>query len=227
MRVHVKLFARLRERAGVSQCDVDITTGGRVSDVLAELRQCFPRLADDHGPIIVAVNQQFAALDHPLRDGDEIALFPPVSGGTDLVRIVQHPINVDEVVHALTQPEMGAMAIFVGLVRASSSGRRVVALEYETYEEMAIAKMEQLAQEARNRWPGVGQVAVVQRVGRLAVGEVAVVIGVTSPHRQDGCFEACRFAIDRLKQIVPIWKKEFGPNGDVWIDGDYIPGSGD
>lgn len=227
MRVHIKLFARLREQAGLSRCELDINNNGCVSDVLAALRQRFPPLAADHGPIIVAVNQQFATLDHPVRAGDEIALFPPVSGGTDLLRVVQEPINVDDVVRALRQPEMGALAIFVGLVRASAHGRQVIALEYETYEEMTLTKLQQLAQEARTRWPAIGQIAIVQRVGRLAVGETAVVIGVTSPHRQDGCFEACRFAIDRLKQIVPIWKKEISPDGDVWIEGNYLPGSGD
>lgn len=227
MRVRIKLFARLREKAGLSRLELDINEGACVRDVLSELRQRFSGLADDRGPIIVSVNQHFAALDHPLQNGDELALFPPVSGGTDLFRIVRQPISVDEVVRALTQPDMGALAVFVGLVRASSGGRQVTALEYEAYEEMAVVKMQQVAEEAHARWPAIGQVAIFQRVGLLAVGDVAVVIGVTSPHRQDGCFEACRFAIDRLKQIVPIWKKEMGPEGDVWIEGDYMPGSAD
>jgi molybdopterin synthase catalytic subunit len=122
---------------------------------------------------------------------------------------------------------MGAVAVFVGVVRNSSEGKPVSALEYEAYEEMAIAKMRQIAEEARARWPQIGDVAIVQRVGHLEVGQLAVVIAVASPHRQEGCFEACRYAIDRLKQIVPIWKKEIGPLGEEWVEGEYLPDTND
>jgi molybdopterin synthase catalytic subunit len=123
----------------------------------------------------------------------------------------------------VVQPSTGAVATFAGVVRNASAGKEVAYLEYEAYEEMALAKMKQVADEARARWPDIVEVAIVQRIGHLEVGDVAVAIAVSSGHRDEGCFEACRYAIDRLKQIVPIWKKEVGPTGEEWVEGEYLP----
>jgi len=223
MRVKVKLFARLREMAGTARLEVQLKEGATVSDMLAQLGTEFPRLGSVTTPVIVSVNQQFVSFEALLHDGDEVALFPPVSGGADSFRLTQDAIGVDEIVSSVVRPAMGAVAVFVGVVRNSADGKPVSALEYEAYEEMAIAKMRQIAEEARARWPQIGDVAIVQRVGHLEVGQLAVVIAVASPHRQEGCFEACRYAIDRLKQIVPIWKKEIGPLGEEWVEGEYVP----
>ena len=227
MRVTIKLFARLREIAGAGRLERELADGATVGDLLAALRAEFPRLADVTARTITSVNQEFATPDRPLHDGDEVAIFPPVSGGadgsTDVLRITFDPVTVDEVVQAVVQPRTGAVATFVGVVRAVSGGKEVAYLEYEAYQEMAVAKMRQIADEARARWPDIVDMAIVQRIGHLEVGDVAVVIAVSSGHRDQGCFEACRYAIDRLKQTVPIWKKEVGPGGEEWVEGDYLP----
>ena len=127
----------------------------------------------------------------------------------------------------VVRPNTGAVATFAGVVRNVSVGKEVAYLEYEAYQAMAVAKLRQVAEEARTQWPEIVGMAIVQRIGHLEVGDVAVVIAVSSGHRDGGCFEACRYAIDRLKQIVPIWKKEVGPAGDEWVEGDYLPATSD
>jgi molybdopterin converting factor subunit 1 len=223
MRVTIKLFARLREIAGASRLERELADGASVGDLLAVLHAEFPRLADVTARIITSVNQEFATPDRLLRDGDEVAIFPPVSGGADVLRVTFDPVTLDEVVRAVVQPSTGAVATFVGVVRAVSGSKEVAYLEYEAYQEMAVAKMRQITDEVRARWPDIVDIAIVQRIGRLGVGDVAVAIAVSSGHRDQGCFEACRYAIDRLKQIVPIWKKEVGPGGEEWVEGDYLP----
>ena len=223
MRVTIKLFARLREIAGAGRLERELGDGATVGDLLAALRAEFPRLADVTARIITSVNQEFATPDRPLHDGDEVAIFPPVSGGADVFRVTFDPVTLDDVARAVVQPRTGAVAVFAGVVRNVSDGKEVAYLEYEAYQEMAVAKMRQIADEARARWPDIVDIAIVQRIGRLEVGDVAVVIAVSSGHRDQGCFEACRYAIDRLKQIVPIWKKEVGPAGEEWVEGDYLP----
>jgi molybdopterin synthase catalytic subunit len=127
----------------------------------------------------------------------------------------------------VVKPETGAVAVFGGVVRNVSGGKAVDFLEYEAYEQMAVAKLRQVAEEAYQQWPKIVDIAIVQRIGHLEVGENAVVVAVSSPHRNDGCFEACAYAINRLKQIVPIWKKEVSPGGEEWIEGDYLPSTAD
>ena len=227
MKITVKLFARFREAAGVGKTELEMDSGATVDDLLARLHARHPRLSEVQTSIIISVNQKFVPADSRLHDGDEVAIFPPVSGGTDLLRVTPEPILVDAVARSVTHPHVGAVATFVGVVRNVSDGKPVSYLEYEAYQDMAVAKMGQVADEARARWPGIVDVAIVQRVGHLEVGEVAAVIAVASAHRDDGCFEACRYVIDRLKQVVPIWKKEVGPTGEIWVEGDHLPEMGD
>jgi molybdopterin synthase catalytic subunit len=226
MRVTVKLFARLREAAGTRRLEREVAADATLGDLLAQLHADFPALAEAAPRTIVALNRAFAAPDSTLHDGDEVALFPPVSGGTDMLRITDAPISVDEVIRSVVRPTTGAVASFIGTVRDVSGGKAVSYLEYEAYPEMALEMLRQVADEVRACWPGVVEVALVQRIGRLEVGEIAVVIAVSSAHRDQGCFEACRYAIDRLKQIVPIWKKEVGPDGAAWVEGEHLPGTG-
>ena len=227
MRVRVRLFARLREIAGVGELEIDLTEGATVGDLLKALHDEYPRLADMTPRTIISVNQDFATLDSLLGDGDEVALFPPVSGGVDSFRVTFDLITLDEVAGMVIQPHTGAVATFAGVVRNVTGDNEVAYLEYEAYQEMALAKLRQVAEEARARWPAIVEVAIVQRIGHLEVGDVSVVIAVSSGHRGEGCFEACRYAIDRLKQIVPIWKKEVGPTGEEWVEGDYLPTASD
>jgi molybdopterin synthase catalytic subunit len=223
MKVTIKLFARLREIAGAAKLERELDEGAKVEDLLDALHAEFPRLDKMTARTIISVNQEFATFDRPLHDGDEVAIFPPVSGGADALRVTLDPISIDDVARAVVRPHTGAVALFAGVVRNVSEGKKVAFLEYEAYQEMAVAKMRQVADEAHAQWPDIVDISIVQRIGHLEVGDVAVVIGVSSGHRGEGCFEACRYAIDRLKQIVPIWKKEVGPGGETWVEGDYLP----
>jgi molybdopterin synthase catalytic subunit len=168
-----------------------------------------------------------------LREGDEVAVFPPVSGGSPgptLCRLTQEPLDLDELLQSLTLPTSGAACVFSGLVRAETrrgEPHSTEYLEYEAYEPMARQKLEQVAVEIRARWPRVEGLAIVQRLGHLDPGSATVLVACTAPHRDDGIFEAARYGIDRLKQIVPIWKKEVGPGGEAWVEGDYHPAPAD
>ena len=145
----------------------------------------------------------------------------------DNFAITFEPISLDEIAAKVVKPETGAVAVFGGVVRNVSAGKTVEHLEYEAYEAMALDKLHQVAAEARQQWPKIVDIAIVQRIGHLEVSENAVVVAVSSPHRYDGCFEACAYAINRLKQIVPIWKKEVSPDGTAWVEGDYLPSAKD
>ncbi|MGC8879616.1 MAG: molybdenum cofactor biosynthesis protein [Anaerolineae bacterium] len=223
MQVTVRLFARLREVVGSGQLVRELEEGATLDNLLQDLYSEFPDLRDLAGRTFVALNHQLAAPSSHLHNGDEVALFPPVSGGADCVDVTREPIDSAQIIRSVIRPEVGAVATFVGSVRNVSHGRAVLYLEYEAYEEMALSMLHQIVAEIHTRWPRVAEIAIVQRVGRIEVGDIAVVIAVSSGHRDDGCFEACRYAIERLKQIVPIWKKEVGPDGAIWIEGDYLP----
>ena len=231
MKVTIKLFARLRELAGAGTLEREIADQATISDLLQNLQAEFPRLVEASSRTIISVNKEFATPETRLADGDEVAFFPPVSGGTgrgdDHFAITFEPISLDDVAAKVIRPETGAVAVFGGTVRNESAGKAVEHLEYEAYTEMAVAKLQQVADEARQQWPKIVDIAIVQRIGHLDVGEQAVIVAVSSPHRYDGCFEACAFAINRLKEIVPIWKKEVGPDGTAWIEGDYLPSATD
>jgi molybdopterin synthase catalytic subunit len=223
MKVTLKLFARFRELAGSGRLERVLDEGATVEDLLDVLHTEFPRLSEVTARSIISVNQEFATPDRLLHDGDEIAIFPPVSGGMDSFRVTHDSLSIDGVTQLVVRPHTGAVATFAGVVRNVSGSKEVAYLEYEAYEEMAITKIRQVAEEARERWSSIVDIAVVQRIGHLEVGELAIVIAVSSGHRDEGCFEACRYMIDRLKQIVPIWKKEVGPTGEEWVEGNYLP----
>jgi molybdopterin synthase catalytic subunit len=161
-----------------------------------------------------------------IRSGDEVALFPPVSGGStfpEIFRVTEGSIDLNELVASVTLPATGAVCTFTGTVRGVSADHETAQLQYEAYTPMAEVKMRQVAAEIRERWPVVQGIAIVQRVGRLSVGEFTVLIAVSAGHRDQGVFEAARYGIDRLKEIVPVWKKEIGPGGEQWVEGHYQP----
>jgi molybdopterin synthase catalytic subunit len=173
--------------------------------------------------LAIAVNQSYAGRGRLLQDGDEVALLPPVSGGSasPLVTLVREPIDSRSLAAAVKQGEDGAVVVFDGIVRNNTRGRRTLCLVYEAYEEMALRLMQDLAKQAMDAH-GVREVAIVHRLGRLHVGETSVLIVVASPHRAQA-FEACRWLIDTLKKTVPIWKKEHFEDGAVWADGEPFP----
>jgi len=226
MRIDVQLFATLRERAGAKSVAVEIPEGATVAQLVERIATDYPTLAPSLRTTIVAVNQEFAFPPTPLKAGDEVALFPPVSGGSDFpefFRVADGPIDLNALVAQVALPTTGAVCTFTGTVRGQSEARETVRLDYEAYTPMAEAKMQQVAREIRARWPRVEGISIVQRVGRLKVGEFTVLIAVSAGHRFDGVFEAARYGIDRLKEIVPVWKKEVGPGGEEWIEGHYHP----
>jgi MoaE-MoaD fusion protein len=205
MTVHVRLFAGLRERAGWDRREIDALT---VADVWPALG-----LGDEPEGLLYAVNREYAESDRELRDGDEVALIPPVSGGAFVV--TEQPLSLDAVVAEVADERAGGIATFTGTVRRQSRGREVTHLEYEAYAEMAEDVMVKLAAELLDRHE-LCAVAIHHRVGRLEIGEASVVIAVSAPHRQ-AALEACREAIDTLKETVPLWKKEVYEGGEEWI----------
>ena len=227
MNIEVLLFARLRELVGHDRVVVRRQELLTVRDVWDGLRAEYPQVEGFGKSLVVSVNQEFAGWDTAVREGDELAFFPPVSGGEEdssshLIQMVRSPIQIERLINQLQQPEDGAVVVFDGIVRNHSQGRKTLYLEYEGYEPMALKKMKEIEESARNRWP-VNRIGIVHRLGRLEIGEASVVIVVTSAHRK-AAFEACQHVIDTLKKTVPIWKKEFFADGEVWVEGEVPPG---
>jgi molybdopterin synthase catalytic subunit len=213
--VRILYFALVRERLGIDAESVPMPPGGTVDDLLDALAARHAPLGGLRGALKVAVNQEFVDGATQLRDGDEVALIPPVSGGAGLFRVTDQALDLDEVVRAVSAPGHGGIATFTGAVRDHSHGRRIVRLEYEAYRPMAERALAEIARQIAVELPGV-RLAIVHRVGVLTVGEAAVMIAASAPHRA-AAFDACQRAIDRLKQIVPIWKKEVSEDGEEWI----------
>jgi molybdopterin converting factor subunit 1 len=228
MQVRVLFFGMLKEITGGGEQKLTLADGARLADALAECEKRWPKLADYLPATATAINQEFAPAESRLKDGDEIALLPPVSGGAPnrkddepFVRIQRERIVPHDILPKLERAEDGAIVIFDGVVRNHSRGRETKHLEYEAYEPMALKQMQQLAAEARQKF-AIRNVALVHRLGKLEIGESSVLIAVYSAHRV-AAFEACRCLIDTLKQTVPIWKKEFFADGAVWADGEAFP----
>jgi molybdopterin synthase catalytic subunit len=204
--VRVRLFAGLRERAGWSERELEGIT--RVDEIWPALS-----LGPEPAGLLYAVNKEYAAREHELAEGDEVAVIPPVSGGS--FRLSGDPLSLDAVVDEVRSERAGAIATFIGTTRVESRGRTVVHLEYEAYEGMAEQVMAEIAAELEQRYDVCG-IAIHHRTGRVDIGEASVVIAVSAPHRQDA-LAACRDAIDTLKQQVPLWKKEVYEGGEEWI----------
>jgi MoaE-MoaD fusion protein len=233
MRIRVLLFGQLKDIVGREEDHLELEPGASLSDLMAKYSQKFPKLLPFAGSIACSVNREYALASVLLRDGDEVGLLPPVSGGSSAkaeahvelrsehCAIVRDKIRSQEVADALKSPEDGATAIFEGIVRNNTRGRRTLYLDYEAYEPMAIQEMEKLAQDALKNY-AIRNVRLVHRLGRLHIGETSVLIVVASAHRGPA-FEACRWLIDTLKKTVPIWKKEYFQDGAVWADGEAFP----
>jgi MoaE-MoaD fusion protein len=208
MHVTVRLFAGLREHAGTGQRDLELREGARVEDVWPALG-----LGEEPTGLVFALNRAYVGRDSALAEGDEVALIPPVSGGA--FRLTEDPIDLAAVVAEVEDERAGAIATFLGTVRAESRGRKVLRLEYEAYEGMAENVMSDLAEQLKQRYE-LCDIAITHRVGVCEIGEASVAIAVSAPHRQDA-LAACKDAIDALKDIVPLWKKEVYEGGEEWI----------
>jgi molybdopterin synthase catalytic subunit len=237
MRVRVLFFGRFKEIVGLAEDEVQVSEGARVEDVFNHYGVRHPELAGFRDSAAAAVNQQFAEWHAPLAAGDEVAFLPPVSGGAeglpasaelpggtkDRLELVRAPIATAEIAASLKAPADGAQVVFEGIVRNHSGGRATLYLEYQAYEPMALAGMRAIVAEMRERYP-VDRVAMVHRLGRIEIGETAVLVIVSSAHRA-AAFDACRYGIDELKRRVPIWKKEYFADGAMWAQGE-LPSAG-
>jgi MoaE-MoaD fusion protein len=237
MRVRVLFFGVLKDLAGKSSDWIDLPEGASVRAVLSTYESQIPRLKDSLPSLAMAVNQQYAGPDTILQPDDEVALLPPVSGGAPdragempvrpptggrrYASIVREVIDTQKIVAGLKRGDDGAVLVFEGIVRNQTRGRKTLYLDYEAYEEMALAQMESLAGQALQQFQ-VRDVAIAHRLGRLEIGETSVLIAVASAHRA-AAFDACRWLIDTLKRTVPIWKKEYFEDGAVWADGEPFP----
>ncbi|MGG6312132.1 molybdenum cofactor biosynthesis protein [Paenibacillus macerans] len=250
MIINIALFAGLADRIGTSSLSFAYphperqVTAALLKDALSE---AYPSAANLISASFVAVNQEYAAGDTLIAEQDEVALIPPVSGGqpvpddspaslTDdnLYIITEEPLSIEEVTAKVIAPDHGAALTFTGTTREWTQGQRTVHLEYEAYIPMALAKLRQIGAEIAGQWPGT-RCAISHRIGHVGIAEISVVIAVSSPHRA-GCYEASRYAIERLKQIVPIWKKEIWEDGSEWkghglgpwdprVPGEHVPSS--
>ncbi|MGH9784606.1 MAG: molybdenum cofactor biosynthesis protein MoaE [Terriglobia bacterium] len=231
MRIHVLFFGMLKDIVGRAEDRLTVEDGSSISRLFDLYATRFPKLAAHSSSLLFSRNQEFADRGARLEDGDEVAFLPPVSGGSDNgapgetatgernpCRLTREPIDTRALAAELQRGEDGAVVVFEGIVRNHSKGRATRFLEYEAYEPMALAKMREIAAEVPQKF-AVDRVGITHRLGRLEIGEASVVIVVTAAHRKPA-FEACHYAIDRLKRIVPIWKKEFFEDGEVWVEGE-------
>jgi molybdopterin synthase catalytic subunit len=228
MRIQVLFFGILKELAGKSSDLLELLPGASVRDVLTHYEARIPGMGSLFSSIALAVNQQYADAETALKDGDEVALLPPVSGGLcdpnerrRCASIVRTSIDTNRTLSDLKRGEDGAAVVFEGVVRNQTRGRRTLYLDYEAYEEMALKEMESLAAAALEKFQ-IRDLALVHRLGRLEIGETSVLVVVASAHRA-AAFDACRWLIDTLKRTVPIWKKEYFEDGAVWADGEPFP----
>lgn len=228
--LHVLFFGAARDAVGKEEFDFEIDSPTSVTQARARLLTAYPGLERFGNSLLWAVNQEYAEADRRLRDGDELAVFPPVSGGSaeilpassqqDFFELTTDPIDTGAVARRIVLPECGATVTLDGYAREWTKGRRTLYLVYEAYEPMALSEMKRLGAQAHEQFD-IAHIGIVHRTGRLEIGETSVVISVSAPHRR-AAFAACEWAIRELKRTVPIWKKEVFEDGEVWVEGEAV-----
>jgi len=236
VRIRVLFFGVLRDVVGVREDSLDVAEGGRLETVFEHYAARFPKLREMAASTVLALNQQFSSPSAPLAEGDEVAFLPPVSGGAgeapqgDFTHEIAHPaghffaltrcpIDGTAIARHLLRGEDGAFVNFEGVARNNTKGRATRFLEYECYEAMAVKMMAEIGADIA-RSHAIGRIAMVHRLGRLEISETSVIVVVTAPHRKPA-FEAALEGINRLKRLVPVWKKEYFVDGEVWVDGEW------
>ena len=232
IQVRVLFFGAAREIAGRDGVSLTLSAPASAQSAFEEILSSYPELRRFGRSLLFAVNQEYARGDREVRSGDELAIFPPVSGGAeterafaeadrDFFELTTEPIDVGAIARKVIPPECGATVTLDGYVREWTRGRKTLYLVYEAYQPMALSEMQRLGREAHDRFE-IAHIGIVHRTGRLEIGETSVVIAVSAPHRR-AAFEACEWAIRELKRTVPIWKKEFYEDGEVWVEGEGAP----
>src|SRR4030042_1661362 len=227
-KVNLLYFATFRELIGIKEETLSLPNGSTVRDLKKLLREKYPQTNPFLESVVVSLNREFASADELIPDRAEIAFFPPVSGGTEKTWLVlsEDEFDLNNALEKITFPTTGAVCFFTGIVRSKTirvQPHLTDHLIYEAYPAMAEEKMAQIAEEIRQQWPAVEGIIFIQRTGRLKAGTPTVLVACSASHRDTGIFEAARYGIDRLKEIVPVWKKEVGPDGESWVEGEYIP----
>ncbi len=234
--IKLLLFANLREKTGNAVLELTLPNGTSVNNLKIAIADMFPMIREEIKRALVAVNHEYASDDTIIPDCAEVAIFPAVSGGNlipeklTICKIQYEEISIDQWAKKIVTPTSGAIGMFVGVVRSITFGANPYQTEYLSYEAyipMAELKMTQIASEIRQRWPSIDGIAIIQRCGKMNAGSQSVLIACSAPHRNDGVFEASHYGIDRLKEIVPVWKQETGPDGEVWVEGEYWPAPGE
>jgi molybdopterin converting factor subunit 1 len=221
VRIRVLFFGVLRDVTGLREDSIEVPEGGRAAGVFEHYSARFPRLGEMSASIVLAVNQKFCAPSVPLSDGDELAFLPPVSGGSDshYFALTRETIDAAALARTILKGEDGAIVTFEGVTRNNTKGRATRYLEYECYEPMALKTMAEIGGEIASAFQ-ITRIAMVHRLGRVEIGETSVVVIATAPHRRPA-FEAALEGINRLKRLVPVWKKEYFADGEVWVDGEW------
>ena len=221
MRIRVLFFGVLRDVTGLREDSIEVPDGGHAATVFEYYAARFPLLDEMSKSIVLAVNQKFCAPSAPLSEGDELAFLPPVSGGSDdhIFALTRERIDASEVARRILKGEDGAIVTFEGVTRNNTKGRATRYLDYECYEPMALKTMAEIGVEIVRCYE-ISRIAMVHRLGRVEIGETSVVVIATAPHRRPA-FEAALEGINRLKRLVPVWKKEYFADGEVWVDGEW------
>jgi molybdopterin converting factor subunit 1 len=230
--VRVLFFGAARDAVGQEEIQLHLNSGTTATQALEQIISKYPALGRFGKSLLLAVNQEYADLKRELRHDDELAIFPPVSGGAestnvkpaqifthDFFELTTDPIDVGVVARRVVLPECGATVTLDGYAREWTKGRQTLHLVYEAYAAMAISEMKRLGALAHEKFE-IAHIGIVHRTGRLEIGETSVVIAVGAPHRR-AAFEACEWVIRELKRTVPIWKKEVFANGEVWVEGEF------
>ena len=218
VKIRVLFFGAARDAVDANQLELSVESPATVSSAFQKLSERFSQLQRFGRSLLFAVNQEYATAETPLKENDELAMFPPVSGGShDFFELTTEPIDVGQVARRVVLPECGATVTLDGYAREWTNGKRTLYLVYEAYDSMALTEMQRLGSEAHKRFD-IAHLGIVHRTGKLEIGETSVVIAASAPHRQ-AAFQACEWAIKELKRTVPIWKKEVFEDGEEWVEG--------